>query len=110
MSNPLTLWLWILVSMALWHHVTLIPDDRRIMVFNIGTSIGLNTLIPFGGHWDPNSTLGAKLEWKNAQKKDKKKNTSDVINRIIPHRNPISTIFVWCPWNLLSREISRHHK
>jgi hypothetical protein len=34
------------------------------------------------------------LEWKKAQKKDKKKNTSDVINSIIPHRNPLTTIFV----------------
>jgi hypothetical protein len=94
-SKPVTLWLWRLVSIALWHHVTLIPEDNKIIVFNIGTSIGLKTWIPFGGHWDPSSTLGANLAWKKAQKKDKKKKTSDVINRIIPQRNPISTIFVF---------------
>ena len=77
-------------------------------MFSKGTPHGLNTVMPLGGHLDPISTLGAKLEWKKAQKKETKKNTSDVIKRIIPSRRPSSTIFVWNPWKVLSREISRH--
>jgi len=77
-------------------------------VLRKGTPHGLNVIIPAGGHWAPNSTLGANLEWKNAQKKDRKKNTSDVINSIIPQRKPFTTISVCNPWKDLSREISRH--
>jgi hypothetical protein len=47
--------------------------------------------MPVGGHAQPNSGVGDKLLWKNAQKKAKKNNTSEVINRIIPHRNPFVT-------------------
>lgn len=36
----------------------------------------------------PISTLGDKLEAKNAQKKEKKNITSETINKIIPKRNP----------------------
>jgi hypothetical protein len=53
--------------------------------------------------------VGERLLWKNAQKKEKKKSTSDVINRIIPHRIPLATIDVWSPWKVLSRLMSRHH-
>jgi len=34
---------------------------------------------------------------------------SDRINNIIPHFIPFFTIIVWCPWNVASRKISRHH-
>lgn len=44
-----------------------------------------------GGQVIPNSTVGDKLLWKNAQKNETKKNTSETINKIIPHRNPIVT-------------------
>jgi hypothetical protein len=40
---------------------------------------------------------GERLLWKKAQKKDRKKSTSEVINKIIPHRNPIPTFHVWSP-------------
>jgi hypothetical protein len=36
----------------------------------------------------PNSIVGDKLLWKKAQKKETKKKTSEIINKIIPHRNP----------------------
>jgi len=101
-------WLWNSQSNLLWAQVTLIPEESKIIVFRRGTPQGLNTIIPWGGQLDPISTLGAKLEWKNAQKKDTKKNTSEVIKRIIPIRRPSSTILVWNPWKVLSREISRH--
>jgi hypothetical protein len=42
-------------------------------VFNKGTSIGLNTLIPFGGHIDPISITGANAAAKKSSKKCKKK-------------------------------------
>jgi hypothetical protein len=50
-----------------------------------------------GGHVDPSSIVGDRLLWKNAQKNDAKNNTSEMMNRIIPHRNPLVTIFVWSP-------------
>jgi hypothetical protein len=42
-------------------------------VFNNGTSQGLKISIPSGGHTPPIPISGAILEWKNAQKKAKKK-------------------------------------
>merc|ERR1719158_2814711 len=78
-------------------HVTLIPDEIRTIVFNRGTWKGLNTLIPNGGHSLPISTFGDSLLWKNAQKKLKKKNTSDTINNAMPQRNPSSVIEVCSP-------------
>jgi len=85
------------------------PDDNKIIVFNKGTPNGLNGDRPIGGHCLPSSIAGASLLWKKAQKKDKKKNTSDTINKIIPHRRPNSTMAEWSPWKAPSREISRHH-
>lgn len=78
-------------------------------VFSKGTSRGLRGLMPVGGHWPPSSGVGTRLEWKNAQKKPKKKNASDVMKRIIPYRKPFCTVGVWWPWNVLSRTMSRHH-
>lgn len=31
------------------------------------------------------------------------------MNRIIPYRRPFWTVGVWCPWNVPSRTMSRHH-
>jgi hypothetical protein len=53
--------------------------------------VALKGVIPRGGHSIPISIVGANLLWKKAQKKLKKNNTSDVINRIIPQRNPKTT-------------------
>lgn len=44
--------------------------------------------MPTGGQQPPSSGVGARLEWKKAQKNPKKKKTSEVINRTIPHRRP----------------------
>jgi hypothetical protein len=41
-----------------------------------------------GGHIEPISTAGDKLEWKKAQKKAKKNITSERMKRIIPERKP----------------------
>jgi hypothetical protein len=65
--------------------------------------------MPAGGHSLPSSTLTARLLWKKAQKNLRKKNTSEIIKRIIPHRSPSSTIDVWYPIKDLSRLTSRHH-
>lgn len=92
-----------------WLSVTVIPEASRTVVFRSGTWYGLIAWIPRGGHISPNSRLGLRLLWKKVQKKEKKNNTSDVMNRIIPHRNPFITRFVWNPWKDLSRETSRHH-
>ena len=80
-----------------------------MIVLRRGTSSGLNGLMPSGGQVEPNSIVGAKLLWKNAQKKEKKNNTSLVINKIIPYRNPNSTKNEWSPWWAPSLLTSRHH-
>ena len=85
------------------------PEANKIIVLRRGTWIGLKGEIPEGGHCIPTSIVGERLLWKNAQKKEKKNKTSEVINKIIPHRIPFITIKVWRPWKVLSRLISRHH-
>jgi hypothetical protein len=42
--------------------------------------------MPLGGQIKPISMEGERELWKKAQKKEMKKNTSEVINKIIPHR------------------------
>ena len=76
---------------AWWDHVTLIPEESKINVFNRGTWVALNGIIPDGGHNNPISIVGLNLLWKNAQKNEKKNKTSEVINKIIPHRKPLIT-------------------
>lgn len=84
-----------LLSVILWcAHVTVTPEASRMAVFSRGTSSGLSGLIPVGGHWPPSSGVGARLEWKKAQKKPRKKNASDVMNKIIPYRRPFCTVGV----------------
>jgi hypothetical protein len=74
-----------------WAHVTVTPEARRTAVFKRGTLKGLIGVIPTGGQQQPSSGVGARLLWKKAQKKAKKKHTSDKMNRIIPHRRPLAT-------------------
>lgn len=78
-----------------WAHVTVTPDASNVAVFNKGTLYGFKGLIPDGGHEHPISGVGDNLLWKKAQKNAKKNKTSDVINRIIPHRKPFVTYEVW---------------
>jgi len=66
-------------------------------VFNRGIWKGLKATIPAGGQMAPISIAGESLLWKKAQKNEKKKSTSDVMNKIIPQRKPTPTIAVWCP-------------
>lgn len=68
--------------------MTVNPDDTKMIVFIRGISKGLKGIIPKGGHSCPISILGAKDEWKYAQKKEKKNKISDTINKIIPNRKP----------------------
>jgi len=86
------------VSISLWcAHVTVTPDASRTAVFSSGTLNGFKGLIPVGGQAHPNSGVGDNLLWKKAQKKAKKNSTSEVMNRIIPHRSPFVTRDVWWP-------------
>jgi len=81
-----------LFSRSLWcAHVTVTPDASNTAVFRSGTLNGLRGYTPDGGQQHPSSGVGDKLLWKNAQKNAKKNNTSDVINKIIPHRSPVVT-------------------
>jgi hypothetical protein len=80
---------------SLWcAQVTLTPEESKITVLSKGTPKGLKAKIPRGGHSFPSSTFTANLLWKKAQKNLRKKNTSEIINKIIPQRNPNSTIDV----------------
>jgi hypothetical protein len=98
------------LSISLWcAHVTVTPEARRTAVLRSGTLNGFRGLIPVGGQAHPISGVGDKLLWKNAQKNAKKNSTSDVMNRIIPHRRPLVTYEVWNPMKVLSRMTSRHH-
>lgn len=90
-------------------HVIVAPLERRTIVFRRGTSKGEMGTTPLGGQTDPNSIEGLREEWKNAQKKAKKKHTSLRINNIIPQRIPLSTFSVCLPCRVASRETSRHH-
>lgn len=80
-----------------------------MIVFNKGIWNALKGITPEGGQFTPISNVGDSLLWKNPQKNERKKNTSDVINKIIPIFKPLNTLNVWSPWNVPSREISRHH-
>ena len=77
-------------------------------VFSNGTWKELKTLIPNGGHIAPISTFGDTYYEKTLKKIFKKK-TSEIRNKVIPHRKPSSPIEVWRSWILTSRLISRHH-
>jgi len=46
-------------------HVTVNPDDSRIIVFNRGTLNGLIVIIPIAGQVQPVSVEGVSLLWKN---------------------------------------------
>ena len=74
-----------------WAQVTVTPEARSTAVFSSGTLNGLSGWIPAGGQQHPSSGVGDNLLWKKAQKKAKKNSTSDVINKIIPHRRPVVT-------------------
>lgn len=92
----------------LWAHVIVHPLANKTVVLSSGTSNGWIVSIPTGGH-----TLipipGLREEWKKAQKKAKKKQTSLTIKSTIPIRIPFSTFWVCFPCSVASRTTSRHH-
>jgi len=71
--------------------VTDTPEAKRTAVFNKGTAKGFKGVMPAGGHVHPISGVGARLEWKKAQKKPKKNIISEIMKRIIPIRRPAVT-------------------
>lgn len=85
------------------------PDDSSIAVFNNGTSKAFNTVIPYGGHTLPSSTVGANAAWKKAQKNDTKNTASDTMNNNTPSFIPFCTAIVCNPWYVDSRITSLHH-
>lgn len=78
-----------MLSIEWCDHVTVNPEEIKIIVFIKGISKGLKGLIPKGGQSWPISIDGAKDEWKYAQKKEKKNKISEIINKIIPKRIPL---------------------
>ena len=95
--RDLLAWEWFPIIIAWWDQVTEAPEESRIILLRSGTPNGLKTERPKGGQTLPNSTLGLNLLWKYLQKKDKKKNTSEIINKIIPLRKPSSTTYECLP-------------
>jgi len=76
---------------AWWAQVTVTPELSKTAVLRRGTAKAFKGCTPTGGHVTPNSTVGAKLLWKKAQKNARKKNTSEIINSTIPRRRPANT-------------------
>ena len=74
-------------------------------MFNKGNSKGFTGSIPIGGHWAPNSTVGVKALWKNAQNIAKKNKPSDNMNNITPKFNPFWTAKVWFPKKVVKCQI-----
>lgn len=72
--------------------------------------MGLKVSNPSGGQSCPISIIGEIPEWKNVQKKETKKRTSEVINKIIPTFKERITKSEWRPCRKDSREISRHQQ
>jgi len=64
------------------------PLERRIAVFNKGTSKAFKGVIPTGGQTLPISTVGTKALWKKPQKKEIKNITSVKMNNNIPILKP----------------------
>jgi hypothetical protein len=89
-NRPCTPRAWLFSSKLWCAQVTVTPDASRIAVFSSGICNGLNGETPIGGHVDPSSVVGGSLLWI-------KKNTSEIMNRIIAHRRPLVTIFVCNP-------------
>lgn len=108
-NNLQNLWLKFLHNILWWVQVIETPEVNKIIVFNKGILNGSKIKIPVGGQWRPNSIEGESLEWKNDQKKEIKKKISETINSNMPNFSPNNTLFVWFPWKVLSRTISRHH-
>jgi hypothetical protein len=77
-------------------------------VFKKGTRKGFKGKREIGGHTNPNSTQGDKLEWKKAQKNPAKNITSLEINNNILIFKPFWTRKVWYPCIKDSRKTSRH--
>ena len=61
------------LTIAWWAQVTVPPELNKIAVFNKGTEKESKGWTPWGGQATPNSTAGARLLWKKAQKKRKEK-------------------------------------
>lgn len=97
-------------SISWWAQVTLTPEDNNKTVFKSGILMGLKDIIIKGGHSWPSSMVGEILLWKNAQKKDIKNSTSEIIKRTIPILRPFMTASGCMPCHDLSRWTSRHQE
>ncbi len=97
-------------NISWWDQVTLTPEDNNRTVFNNGILIGLKEMTIKGGHNWPSSIVGEILLWKNAQKKDMKNSTSEIIKRTIPILSPFITASGCMPCQDLSRWTSRHQE
>src|SRR5437868_10926748 len=95
---------------SLWAHVTDTPELTKMIVFSRGTFIGLKELILLGGQFNPISIFGEILEWKYAQKNEKKNITSEVMNRIIPIFSPLEIDKKWAPCLVVSFTMFFHHR
>jgi len=91
-------------------YVTVTPDDNKIIVLSKGSSNGFIALIPIGGQWAPNTTVGDNELWKYAQNIPRKNNPSETIKRATPILRPLCTAKVWLPINVPSDITSLNQK
>ncbi|CAG8655342.1 10220_t:CDS:2 [Acaulospora colombiana] len=94
------------------NQVTVAPEESKRMVLSKGSSHGLIGSIPAGGQAQPSSTVGANAESKKAQNIEKKKQTSETINRMIPIVRPLVRVVITpmlnksgpmaTPWKLIT--------
>lgn len=94
--------------MEWWEIVKVILEERRIIVFINGIYDESINEIFNGGQFRPISGVGFKDEWKNVQKNEINKNSSEirkVINLIL---NPFDVVILCSP-RIFSRIVSRHH-
>lgn len=103
-------WLKLFMTILECAQETETPDLSKTIVLTKGIWRGLKVVIMQGGQIRPISWLGDSLWWKKLQKNLKKKKISEAINKIIPYFIDTVTKKVWCPWKVLSRCTSRHHK
>jgi hypothetical protein len=109
-NNPFVVTIRCPAKIDWWAQVIVTPDDNKIIVFNKGKPQGFKVDIPSGGQIHPIPIEGAKVQWKKAQKKEKKNIISEIINRDIPNLIPNCTFKVWFPSNVDSIMTSENQR
>jgi len=82
-------------AIPLWAQVTANPETINKTVLKSGYPVKGITIIPTGGHIEPNKIDGQIDEWKKAQKNPKNNINSETRNNKNPRFKPFFIIKVW---------------